>query len=101
MKSRIDKVEHIWCSSDDRWVHIEYCDQRKIIGLNFMQGDEYGLFKRDWCHSDEGLTEFYEQMLGTFSIEAASVSRLTFINKCMWAFHSAIASIHLSNEKNA
>jgi len=88
---RIDKVEHIWCSSDDRWVYIEYCDQRKIVGLNFMQGDEYDLFKKDWCYSDKGLTEFYEEMLGTFSIEAASVSRLTFINKCMWTFHSAIA----------
>ena len=88
---RIDKVEHIWCKSDDRWVYIEYCEQRKIIGLNFMQGDEYECFKKGWCHNDQGLKEFYDLMLHMFSIEKASVTTLSFINKCMWAFHSAIA----------
>jgi|TARA_B110000914_G_C15291150_1_gene366706 hypothetical protein len=88
---RVDKVEHIWCESDDRWVYIEYCNQRKIIGLNFMQGDEYGCFKKGWCINDQGLTEFYNAMLYTFPIEKVSVTTISFINKCMWAFHSAIA----------
>lgn len=89
---RVDKVEHVWCGSEDRWVYIEYCDQRKIIGLNFMQGDEYDLFKKDYCRSDKGLMEFYEQMFNIFPIEKASVSTINFINSCMWAFHCAIAS---------
>lgn len=94
MKSRIDKVEHIWCSSDDRWVYIEYDAHLNVIGLNFMQGDEYDLFKRDYGHSDEGLTEFYKQLLTTFVDyrDACQVKNwLSFINKCMWTFHSALA----------
>ena len=94
MKPRINKVEHIWCSSDDRWVYIEYDTYLNVIGLNFMQGDEYDLFKRDYGHSDQGLTEFHEQMLETFP-QAFShgrfVNSLSFINKCMWLFHSALA----------
>jgi len=90
MKSRIDKVEHIWCSSDDRWVYIEYDADLNVIGLNFMQGDEYDLFKRDYSHSDEGLTGFHEDILATFPLMNCSNS-LSFINKCMWLFHSALA----------
>ena len=89
--NRVDKVEHIWIEEEDRWMYIEYNEQRNIIGLNFMQGDEYDYFKRKWCHNDQGLTEFYHQMLYTFSIEQASVSTIEFINKCMWAYHNAVA----------
>ena len=91
MNYDIDKVEHVWCEDDDRWIYLEYNKQHKIIGMNFMQGDFYQGFKRDWCVSDVGLTEFYESMLYTFPIEKASVSNLSFINKCMWTFHTAIA----------
>ena len=87
----IDKVEHVWDNSNDRWIYLEYNKQRKIIGMNFMQGDFYEGFKKDWCKNDQGLTEFYNYMLYTFTIEKASVSTLSFINKCMWTFHSAIA----------
>ena len=87
----VEKVEHIWCNSNDRWIYIEYNEQRKIIGLNFMQGDEYENFKKSWCVIDEGLTEFYKSMLYTFPIEKASVDTISFINKCMWAYHSAIS----------
>ena len=88
---RVDKVEHVWSEKEDRWIYIEYNAQRKIIGLNFMQGDEYDYFTKKWCHNDQGLTDFYESMLYTFPIEKASVSTLSFINKCMWSFHTAIA----------
>ena len=91
MNYDIDKVEHVWCEDDDRWVYLEYNKQRKIIGMNFMQGDSYESFKKDWCNNDQGLTEFYNYMLYTFTIEKAAVSTLSFINKCMWTFHSSIA----------
>ena len=91
MKYDIDKVEHVWCESDDRWVYLEYNKQRKIIGMNFMQGNPYECFKKDWCKNDNGLMEFYNSMLYTFPIELASVSTLSFINKCMWTFHTAIS----------
>lgn len=88
---KVDKVEHVWNKSNDRWVYIEYNAVSEIIGLNFMQGDEYECFKKSWCHNDQGLMEFYNLMLHMFSVEKASVTTLSFINKCMWSFHSAIA----------
>ena len=88
----VTQVKHVWCESDDRWVYIEYNSINKIIGLNFMQGDDYKYFKTKWCvGSDHSLTEFYKQMLYTFPIEKASVNTLEFINKVMWAYHSAIS----------
>ena len=88
----ISKVTHEWCESNDRWIYIEYNAQGKIIGLNFMQGDEYDYFKKSWCHNDQGLTDFYHSMLYTFPIEKASVNTLEFINKVMWSYHSAIVA---------
>ena len=93
MKDRniVDKVEHIWSEKEDRWIYIEYNEQRKVIGLNFMQGDDYYYFKKYWCNNDQGLTGFYHQMLCIFPIEQASVSTIEFINKVMWAYHNAVA----------
>ena len=91
-KNRVDKVEHVWSEKEDRWIYIEYNTQRKIIGLNFMQGDDYDLFKEKWSYNDQGLTDFYHSMLYTFSIEQASVNTIEFINKCMWSFHMAVVS---------
>ena len=71
---KVDKVVHEWSEKEDRWIYIEYNAQRKIIGLNFMQGGEYDYFKSKWCHNDQGLVEFYNSMLYTFPIEKASVN---------------------------
>ena len=89
---KVDKVVHEWSEKEDRWIYIEYNAQRKIIGLNFVQGDEYDYFKESWCHNDQGLTEFYNSMLYTFPIEKASVNTIEFINKVMWSYHQAIVS---------
>ena len=58
---RVYKVVHRWNEESDRWMYIEYNQQGKIVGLNYMQGDEYQLFKKHWCVSDMGLTEFYQE----------------------------------------
>ncbi len=91
MDQNIGRVEHVWCDRNDRWIYLEYDRKLKIIGMNFMQGDEYDCFKKRWCKSDKGLTEFYDSMLYTFPVEQSSISSLSFINKCMWSFHTAIA----------
>ncbi len=91
-KQRVYKIEHIWSEEEDRWLYIEYNKNSKIVGLNFMQGDEYEFFKNHWCYNDQGLTEYYESMLYTFPIERASIGTLEFINKCMWSFHTAVTS---------
>ena len=87
IKNGVTKVEHLWCGSNDRWIYIEYNEQREIAGLNFMQGDEYEYFKKNWARNNPYLMVFYKTMLHTFPIEKASVSTLDFINKVMWAFH--------------
>lgn len=86
---RTIKIEHIWSEENDRWIYIEYDEQMKITGLNFMQGDEYDVFANGGSCRDEGLFEFYTEMLYTFPIELASVNTIAFINKVMWAYVSA------------
>ena len=81
----LDKVVHQWCDDNDRWMYIEYDRDGIVMGLNFMQGDNYEDFKDQWCYNDESLMAYYEQMLYTFPIEKASVNTLTFVNKVMWA----------------
>ena len=83
------KIEHIWCDKNDRWIYLEYNEQYKIIGMNFMQGDEYEVFKAEYAENDRGLMEFYGTMLYTFPIERASVNTVEFINKVMWTYVSA------------
>ena len=85
----ITKVEHIWCRENDRWIYIEYNEKHGIIGLNFMQGDEYDKFKKSWCRKDQGLMSFYTSMIYTFYIEKSSVDDMQFINKVIWAYHKA------------
>ena len=97
----LDKVVHQWCDDNDRWMYIEYDRDGIVMGLNFMQGevgsyDDYKYFKDQWCHNDESLMAYYEQMLYTFPIEKDSVDTLTFINKCMWSYHAAIQAFRES-----
>lgn len=87
--NKVIKMEHIWVDTDDRWVYLEYNDENKVCGMNFMQGEEYEEFRVNWTVNDPGLMEFYETMLYTFPIEQSSVNTLTFINKVMWAYCSA------------
>jgi hypothetical protein len=86
---RVTKVEHVWSEEHDRWMYIEYNCRHRIIGLNFMQGDDYTAFDSQWSCRDKGLTQFYEKMVWNFPIEKASVDTKEFINKCMWAYFDA------------
>lgn len=86
-KHIVHKVVHEWSEDQDRWVYIEYNNQQKIIGLNFMQGDEYEHFKEKWAYNNEALMAFYTAMTYCFPIEKASNDTLEFVNKVMWAFH--------------
>jgi hypothetical protein len=87
--NRIDRVLHEWCKKNDRWIYVEYNELRKVVGLNFMQGDEYEHFKKNWAFNNEALMEFYNVMVYTFPIEIAKCNTIEFINKVMWAFHEA------------
>ena len=89
---KITQIEQRFCQMNDRWIYIERNGDNKIIGLNFMQGDELELFQKSYCVADQGLTDYWESMLYTFSIEKDSCSELSFINKCMWSYFTAISS---------
>lgn len=92
VNKEVTSIEYSFHQDDDRWIYIERNENRKIVGLNFMQGDELELFKSSYASSDPALTEFYQSMLYTFPIEKASCSEYSFINKCMWAFFTAKTS---------
>ena len=85
----ITKVEHVWSKENDRWIFIQYDSNNNIVGLNFMQGEEYDLFIKDWCKPDHALLEFYNYMTMTFEIEYGSVNKLNFMNKVMWTYVTA------------
>ena len=87
----VKRIVHEWDEQEDRWLYLEYYPDNEIIGLNFMQGDNYNCFKKHYCWADGGLTQFYLQMLYIFPVEKASVNNITFINKCMTAYYSAIS----------
>ena len=99
MIQELTKVVHQWDEDNDRWMYIEYDNDEVVMGLNFMQGDEYECFKKDWCVSDKGLTAFYKQMLYTFAYENGNVPEHCFINSCMWAYHSAISEYEDNDRK--
>jgi hypothetical protein len=89
-KDRLFSVEHRWDKENDRWIYIEHYESG-YLGLNFMQGDEYELFKGGWCKMDRGLSEFYSGNRETLNY-SPSQSELDLINTAMWLYHDAIAN---------
>jgi hypothetical protein len=73
------KQEHIWNESNDRWIFIEHKDGI-LVGLNYMQGNEYETFKSNFAKNDEKLTEFAIKMLDFRGEE----TYIEFINKVIW-----------------
>ena len=98
MENTTYKVEHIWCAEGDRWIYIEKNEQMKIVGINFMQGDDYRLFKDFWCVNNTPLFEFYEKMVDIFPYEKASVTTPKFINRCMRAYYASVSRYEEYNQ---
>lgn len=96
--NELDKIVHQWCDDNDRWIYIEYNRDGKVMGLNFMQGDEYEIFKQAYCKNNEYLFRFYKVMLTNFILDPEVLIEfksfnIEFINKCMWAFHQCSSTI--------
>jgi len=79
----VRRVEHVFHEMDDRWIYLEYDADNRLIGVNFMQGDDYQDFELAWCYRDQGLTKYCNSMRYIFPTERASVSELNFISRCM------------------
>jgi hypothetical protein len=75
------KEEHIWDESNDRWIFLKYQDGI-LVGLNYMQGDEYEIFKSNFAKNDEKLTKFAIKMLDFRGEE----TYIEFINKVIWLY---------------
>tara|TARA_R110000764_G_scaffold55032_1_gene120184 strand:+ start:3501 stop:3836 length:336 start_codon:yes stop_codon:yes gene_type:complete len=89
----IVKIEHLWSKKNDRWIYIEYNEENDILGLNFMQGDDYDEFIKGWCDKDLGLTIFYNHMKSSYVHEFDNITDIDFINKVMWSYHVLISFI--------
>ena len=78
----VESREIVWCESDDRYILI-IKENDAIVGLNFMQGDELDMFKRDFSYIDYDLTNFYNAV----NLYLRGIDELDKINAATWAFH--------------
>ena len=86
---RLNAVEHIWHPESDRWIYIQRYASG-YLGLNFMQGDEYDNFKKNFCYMDRGASEFYETMkTDLIKLRVELNGELEFIDKVMWIYFEA------------
>ena len=103
MENQINKVVHKWCAHNDRWIYVEYNYKYEILGINFMQGDDYDLFKKYYTKSDEGLTEFYESYAAIINNRLGykhTKDSMDFINEVMWIYSAARVSFEDSRAWN-
>ena len=75
------KEENMWDESNDRWIFLKHQDGI-LVGLNYMQGDEYETFKSNFAKNDEKLTKFAIKMLDFRGEE----TYIEFINKVIWLY---------------
>jgi hypothetical protein len=76
----VESREIVWCNDDDRYILIIRSND-EVIGLNYMQGDELDIFKRDFSDIDYELTDFYNAIHPYLAGE----SRIGRINQAIWA----------------
>jgi hypothetical protein len=72
--------EIVWCDQDDRYVMV-IKEDNEIIGLNYMQGDDFEFFTKDFDNIDRDLTDFYNSVKYYLGGE----SELDRINQAIWA----------------
>ena len=79
----VESREIVWSEYNDRYILIVK-ENDEIVGLNFMQGDELDVFKRDFMYIDEELTDFYNAVEPYLDTRNDEISK---INAAIWAFH--------------
>lgn len=91
-EERLMSVSHVWKSDSDRWIYIETYNTG-MTGLSYMQGDEYELFKEQYCEVDKGLSNFYVDMIQELDMIRENLTEVEFIDKVIWIYHMAEVSI--------
>jgi hypothetical protein len=91
-EERLMSVSHVWVPNSDRWIYIETYNTG-MTGLSYMQGDEYELFKEQYCEVDKGLSNFYVDMIQELDMIRENLTEVEFIDKVIWIYHMAEVSI--------
>ena len=79
----VESSEIVWCPNDDRYIVI-FKSNGEIVGLNYMQGDELDVFKRDFSDIDYDLTDFFNAVEPYLVHDGTSeVGR---INAAIWSY---------------
>lgn len=79
----VESREIVWSENNDRYILI-IKENDEIVGLNYMQGDALGVFKRDCMYVDEELTDFYNAVEPYLDDRNDEIGK---INAAIWAFH--------------
>jgi hypothetical protein len=72
--------EIVWCDQDDRYIMV-IKEDNEIIGLNYMQGDEFEFFTKHFDDIDRDLTDFYNSVKYYLGGE----TELDRVNQAIWA----------------
>lgn len=91
-EERLMSVSHVWKPDSDRWIYIETYNTG-MTGISYMQGDEYELFKEQYCEVDKGLSNFYVDMIQELDMIRENLTEVEFIDKVIWIYHMAEVSI--------
>ena len=78
----VESREIVWSENNDRYILI-IKENDEIVGLNFMQGDEFDVFKRHFMYIDEELTDFYNSIEPYLDDRNDEIGK---INAAIWAY---------------
>lgn len=90
-KEKLISVSHVWMPDSDRWINVKTYNTG-MIGISYMQGDEYELFKEKYCEVDKDLSNFYQDMKNELGLYRAKLTEIEFIDKVIWIHHMAEVS---------
>lgn len=79
----IKSTEIYWCNQHDRYIYIVK-ENDDVIGLNYMQGEDFEYFEKNYSNIDEDLTDFYNSLDSYLNGE----DEIECINQAIWAYHT-------------
>jgi len=81
----VKKIEHTWHESNDRFIYTEW-ENGILTGINFMQGDEYEYFIKEFNKPDDDLIIFYNAI--NHYVKGKDFHDV--LNNVFWMYHDCI-----------
>ena len=79
--SRLVSSESVyWCNNVDRYVRVVK-NYDEVVGITYMQGDDFEIFEKDYKNIDLDLTNFYNSVKHYLNGE----TEIDRINQAIWA----------------